>query len=87
MQTFRSPSPLLRDSAAILSLCGAFGANNAWLLGAGLLVATPTLMVQGRLRPFVRFAGLLILPVGLGLVLVWGFVRQGAPDQSAPNSI
>ncbi len=87
MQIFRSPSPLLRGSAAILALYGAFVADNVWLLGFGLLVTITILMVQGRLPPFARFAGAIILPVGLGLVLVWGFLRQGAPNQSAPQSI
>lgn len=86
-QSFRSPSPLLRGSAAILALYGTLVENNVWLLGFGLLVAMTTLMVQGRLPPFARFAGAVILPVGLGLVLVWGFLQQGMPDQSAPHSI
>lgn len=50
-------------------------------------MATTTLVVQGRLLPFARFAGVIILPVGLGLVLVWGFLRQGTPNQNAPHSI
>lgn len=87
IQFFRSPSPLLRGSAAILALYGTFVANNVWLLSFGLLVAATTLTVQGRLLPFARFAGAIILPVGLGLVLVWGFLRQGTPNQSTPHSI
>lgn len=87
MWTLKSPSPGLRGFTTLFALCGAFAAHNLWLLGVGLFVVLITLSFQGKLLSFARFAGAIILPVGIGLIFVWGFVRQGTPDLNTKHSI
>jgi hypothetical protein len=82
-----SPTPFHRGLAALLAVYGAVLADTVPLLGAGFLVVLGILWVQGSLRPFARFVLTVVLPVGIGLVIVWGFIRQGAPSSSAETSI
>jgi hypothetical protein len=84
---FASPPPLYRGLAVLLALYGAILANTVNLLAAGLLVVTSALWAQGQLRTFAKFAFTLILPVGVGLVAIWGFIRQGAPGPAAETSM
>jgi energy-coupling factor transporter transmembrane protein EcfT len=83
MGTTFSPPPLSRGMATLLALYGAFCARSAPVLASGLLVTIATILCQGQIRPFAKFAGSVLLPVGLGLVLIWGFIRHGAPGQAA----
>jgi len=87
MWTSPPPPPIFRGLATLLAFFGIVIAHSVILLGAALLGVLVTLSVQGRLRAFARFAGAVILPVGLGLMIIWGLVRQGTPDDMAEPSI
>jgi hypothetical protein len=82
-----SPPPFHRGLAALLAAYGAVLANTVSLLGAGFLVVLGILWVQGSLRAFAKFALTVLLPVGVGLVIIWGFIRQGAPGSTGEASV
>ena len=83
----KSPSPVLRGIATLIALYGAFASRSFWLFAVAFGVVFTTLLIQGKLSSFARFCFAVVLPVGIGLVFIWGFVRQGTPDISAKLSI
>lgn len=87
MLTSKSPSPVLRGLASLFAIYGAFATQSLLLLGIALGVAVLVLAFQAKLPTFGRFAVGVILPVGLGLVFIWGFVRQGTPEPNTNHSI
>jgi hypothetical protein len=82
-----SPPPLCRGLVALLAVCGAAAANRVDFLAAGLLVVLAILWAQGSLGKFAKFVLTVIVPVGLGLIIVWGLIRKGAPTQSTVPSV
>lgn len=70
---------LYRGLACLIGLVGAIISNNILLLVLGLLLFIMLLTLQSKLIEFCKFGLTVILPIGIVLIFIWGFVRQGAP--------
>lgn len=74
-----TPSPLIRGVASILAVAGAVISSNPIVLAGGLLIGIlPLTLPVGLFARFCRFALLVILPIALYLLFVWGWL-MGAP--------
>jgi energy-coupling factor transporter transmembrane protein EcfT len=83
-----APSPQVRGLAALLAIVGAFLCPNPLVLAAGLVLGIlPLTAPLGLFVRFGKFVLVVILPIAVGLIIVWGWLMgapPGAPKGSAP---
>ena len=87
MKIVAMPSALHRGLACFIGIFGTLMANKISLLLIGLLVTLVLLSIQGKLREFSKFGLTVLLPISGGLILIWGFIRQGGPGSHGEQSL
>lgn len=75
-----SPEERGRTLAAIIAAAGAVFARDHLALGVLWLACILTLWLQGEIRSALRFLCRIWLPLAGGLVIVWGLIVRGAPE-------
>ena len=82
------PSPQIRGLATLLAIAGTFFCQNPTTLAVGLVgIIIPLTIVTGVSDKFGKFVLVIILPIALGLLFVWGWLMgapPGEPRGSAP---
>jgi len=83
-----TPNPIARGLATLLALIGTFLARDAMLVVVVyLLVLLPLLACLRLTRTHTKFVFVGVLPLAVGLVILWGLVvgaAPGSPHGSAP---
>lgn len=79
MDITASPPAIHRGLAFLIGTLGAIIANSIVLMLLGLIVVLFLLNFQGKLTEYATFGITTLLPIGIGLIFVWGVVRRGAP--------
>ena len=82
-----SPPALHRGLSCLIAIFGTMMANTISLLLTGLLVVLVLLGAQKKLHEFTKFGFTVLLPIGTGLILIWGFIRQGGPGAQGERSV
>lgn len=80
MEIKPSPPAIHRGLAFLIAIAGAMIANNIILMLAGLGVILCLLYFQRKLSAFVTFGITALLPIGVGLIFIWGIIRSGDPE-------
>jgi hypothetical protein len=76
------PAPRARAVATGLALVGTLLSHDAGVLAAVLtVVVLPLLVWNGALVRFARLSALFVLPIALGLLLVWGGIVGAPPGE------
>ncbi len=80
-------STAIRALACLIGTLGAFIVNRSFLLLIGLLFVMVVLSVQGRLRQFVRFSYVVLLPIAISLIFIWGFLLRAEHGYTVTNGV
>jgi len=85
-KTSQSIHPVARGLATLIGIIGVFLADNVVVLVfVWLAVIVPLCMTTGISRKHMRMNGMVVLPLCLMLVALWGWI-VGAPPDQAPGS-
>ena len=83
-----APSPQIRGLATLLAICATLFCRNPTTLAIGLVVTIiPLTIVAGVSVKFAKFVLVIIVPIALGLLFVWGWLMGAPPGElrgSAP---
>jgi len=85
-----APSSRVRGLTSLLAIVGVFVCRNPITLAFGFLfVVTPLAIISGSFVKFGKFVIVVILPIAVGLIFVWGWLMgapPGEPYGSSPSA-
>ena len=93
MNRFRdalAPSPQIRGLAALMAIVTTFICQDPRVLAVGFVFAVvPLTLITGVFVKFAKFVLVIIFPIALGLLFVWGWLMGAPPGElrgSAPSA-